>query len=44
MVILPAGKGNATVVMDEDQYEEKIPVRAHLETPVYRKINKDPTG
>ena len=42
MVILPADKGNATVVMDADQYEEKM--CAPLETPVYCKINKDPTG
>jgi len=42
MVILPADKGNATVVMDKSQYEEKM--LTHLKNPVYRKISKDPTG
>ena len=42
VVILPDDRGNVMVVMDEDQYEEKI--RAYLETPVFRKMNTDPTG
>ena len=42
IVILPADKGNTTVMMEDDQYEEKI--RVHLETPVYRMIDTDPTS
>ena len=42
IVILPADKGNVTVVLDKIQYEEKM--RTLLGNPVYRKINKNPTG
>ena len=42
IVILPADKGNATVVLDKIQYEEKM--RTLLENAVYHKISKDPTG
>ena len=41
-MILPADKGNVTVVLDKIQYEEKM--RTLLGNPVYRKINKNPTG
>ena len=41
-MILPANKGNTTVVLDKIQYEEKMCTL--LENPVYCKISKDPTG
>ena len=40
--VLPADKGNATVVMDATQYEEKI--RDLLTDPIYRKVKRDPTA
>lgn len=41
VVILPADKGNATVVMDASVYNQKMKVL--LEDPVYKKIDTDPT-
>nr|XP_022912150.1 uncharacterized protein LOC111423134 [Onthophagus taurus] len=41
IVVLPADKGNATVVMDRKEYDDKM---MNLLDPVtYRKIKKDPT-
>ncbi|XP_045477895.1 uncharacterized protein LOC123683043 [Harmonia axyridis] len=40
--ILPADKGNATVIMDVDQYNEKI--KEVLEAGEYKKLKKDPTS
>lgn len=42
IVILPADKGNATVVMDAAQYEEKV--ASLLEDTVYEKVKRDPTA
>ena len=41
IVILPADKGNATVVMDRSEYEGKL--EAMLSNGTYRKQKKDPT-
>ena len=42
-VILPADKGNATVVMKRSDYDEKM--RGMLDdTTTYRKLPKDPTA
>ena len=41
IVILPADKGNATVVMDKEQYDRKM--KELLEQDDYRRIKKDPT-
>ncbi|XP_015124857.1 uncharacterized protein LOC107046694 [Diachasma alloeum] len=43
IVILPADKGNATVVMDKEAYSDKI--KAMLtNSNIYKKLNKDPTS
>jgi hypothetical protein len=42
LVILPADKGNVTVVMDRSQYDEKM--RVLLDDPAYRKLKGDPTS
>ena len=43
IVVLPADKGNATVIiMDTDKDEEKI--TDLLKDPVYRKVRRDPTA
>ena len=42
VVILPADKGNATVVMSKEEYDRKI--MALLDTPTYRKLPRDPTA
>ena len=39
--ILPADKGNATVILSKQQYEDKI--QEHLSLPAYKKLDKDPT-
>ena len=41
ITILPADKGNATVIMDTLQYVEKV--KNLLTEPVYEKVKKDPT-
>ena len=41
-MILPADKGNATVVMNRDEYEEKL--ETMLVDGTYRRLKKDPTG
>ena len=41
ITILPADKGNATVVMDTEEYERKV--KSLLEEAVYKKVKKDPT-
>ena len=41
-VILPADKGNKTVVLDRTEYETKL--SNLLQDPSYRKLNKDPTS
>ena len=41
IVILPADKGNSTVLMDTSDYDSKI--RNMLESGTYRVIKKDPT-
>ena len=41
-VILPADKGNATVVMNKEDYDTKI--RGMLETSTYRQLQRDPTA
>jgi hypothetical protein len=40
--ILKADKGNVTVVMDTEDYENKL--TAMVNTEEYRKINRDPKG
>jgi len=40
-MILPADKGNATVVMDRDVYDQKICTL--LEDDTYTKLRRDPT-
>jgi len=40
-MIIPADKGNATVVMDRDVYDQKI--RTLLEDDTYTKLRCDPT-
>ncbi|KAM7297236.1 uncharacterized protein ISCGN_022389 [Ixodes scapularis] len=42
IVILPADKGNSTVVLDRDAYENKI--QNLLDSSAYEKIRKDPTS
>jgi hypothetical protein len=39
IAILPAVKGNTTVVLDRSEYDE---MRALIDTPTYRKLTKDP--
>ena len=41
IIILPADKGNATVILDKDEYERKA--RDLLSHPPFRKVDKDPT-
>ncbi|XP_071054397.1 uncharacterized protein [Onthophagus taurus] len=41
IVVLPADKGNATVVMDRKEYDDKM--MNLLDPATYRKIKKDPT-
>ena len=41
IVILPADKGNATVIMDKEEYRSKI--LGLLEDPTNRKLKRDPT-
>ena len=41
-VILPADKGNATVVMRRENYNTNL--RRILETTTYRQLKKDPTA
>ena len=42
IVIMKADKGNATVVMDKEQYDEKL--KDILQPPTYKRINRDPTS
>ena len=42
VIILPADKGNATVVMSKEEYDRKI--MALLDTPTYRRLPRDPTA
>ncbi|KAM7304973.1 uncharacterized protein ISCGN_014873 [Ixodes scapularis] len=42
IVILPADKGNSTVVLDRDAYEKKI--QDLLDSSAYEKLRKDPTS
>ena len=42
LVILPADKGKAAVVMDSTEYKEKIKLMLS-NVKVYEKLNKDPT-
>ena len=42
VIILPADKGNATVVMSKEEYDHKI--MALLDTPTYRRLPRDPTA
>ena len=42
ILILPADKGNATVIMETDDYKKKI--NNLLEPTTYRKLPKDPTS
>ena len=42
IVVLPADKGNATVVMDSARYEEKV--TSLLEDPIYKRFKRDPTA
>uniref|UniRef100_A0A131XB29 Putative reverse transcriptase n=1 Tax=Hyalomma excavatum TaxID=257692 RepID=A0A131XB29_9ACAR len=42
IVILPADKGNATVVLDRQDYDRKV--QDHLESDTYVKLKKDPTA
>uniref|UniRef100_A0A147BMT3 Putative reverse transcriptase n=1 Tax=Ixodes ricinus TaxID=34613 RepID=A0A147BMT3_IXORI len=41
IVILPADKGNSTVVLDREAYEHKV--GDLLDSPAYEKLKKDPT-
>ena len=41
ITILPADKGNATVVMDAALYKKKI--QDLLDDPIYKTVKKDPT-
>jgi len=41
LTILPADKGNATVVLNTSDYKQKI--SSLLDDPAYRKLAKDPT-
>ena len=40
IVVLPADKGNATVVMNRDEYEGKL--ESMLTDEMYRRLKKDP--
>ena len=42
IVILPADKGNATVVMNKGEYEDKLGTM--LTDGTYRRLKRDPTG
>ncbi|XP_062837651.1 uncharacterized protein LOC134299269 [Anolis carolinensis] len=42
IIILPADKGNATVIMETKQYKEKI--RQLLDPTIYKKLKQDPTN
>ena len=42
IVILPADKGNATVVMERDEYDSKM--SELLNSTTYKKLKKDPTS
>ena len=42
VVILPADKGNATVLMTRDEYNSKL--EDLLNTDTYRRLKKDPTA
>lgn len=42
VVILPADKGNATVLMNKDEYTTKM--KDTLDTPTYKELKKDPTA
>ncbi|KAM7312611.1 uncharacterized protein ISCGN_009516 [Ixodes scapularis] len=42
IVLLPADKGNSTVVLDRDDYEKKV--QDLLDTSAYKKLPKDPTS
>lgn len=41
IIILPADKGNTTVVMDKTDYREKM--LSLLSDPAYKKLKRDPT-
>ena len=41
LTILPADKGNATVILNTSDYKQKI--SSLLQDPTYRKLTKDPT-
>ena len=41
IVMLPADKGNSTVVMDKEEYKNKM--MSLLNDPTYNKLKKDPT-
>ena len=43
-VILPADKGNATVMMRRDGYDTNCKIRRTLNTATYRQLKKDPTS
>jgi len=43
VMILPADKGRATVVLDKAKYEEKI-LRMLLDEKTYKQLEKDPTA
>ena len=42
IIILPADKGNATVIMQTEEYKDKI--RELLDLRTYRKLKLDPTN
>ena len=42
VIILPADKGSATVVMSKEDYDRKV--MALLNTPTYRRLPRDPTA
>jgi hypothetical protein len=42
LTILPADKGNATVILNTADYKQKI--ISILEDPAYRRLTRDPTG
>lgn len=41
IIILPADKGNSTVIMNREDYKQKI--NELLRNPIYKKTNTDPT-
>ena len=41
VVILPSNKGNATILMERDEYDRKI--QELLNTDTYRELKGDPT-